>query len=102
MAEGGPCAAGRHDTIGAFQMSSNPLLIYGATGFTGKLVVESAVKRGLHPILGGRNAIRLNALASRYGLECRVTSLTDSSALLRALDGIDVVLLAAGPFSETS
>lgn len=85
-----------------FSMTSDPLLIYGATGFTGRLVVESAVKRGLRPILGGRNADRLNALASSHGLECRVTSLTDSSALLRALDGIDVALLAAGPFSETS
>jgi short subunit dehydrogenase-like uncharacterized protein len=83
-------------------MTSDPLLIYGATGFTGRLAVESAIKRGLRPILGGRNAARLETVASRHGLEYRVASLTDPSAALRALDGVDVVLLAAGPFSDTS
>ena len=31
------------------------LLIYGATGYTGRLVSEAAAKRGLRPILAARN-----------------------------------------------
>ena len=31
-------------------------LLYGANGYTGRLVAEEAVRRGLQPILAGRNA----------------------------------------------
>lgn len=83
-------------------MTSDPLLIYGATGYTGRLVVEAAVKRGLRPILGGRNAARLEAVAGPHGLECRAVLLTDAVALSRLLASVKVVLLTAGPFSETA
>jgi short subunit dehydrogenase-like uncharacterized protein len=33
----------------------NALLIYGANGYTGRLVVEEAVRRGLRPVLAGRD-----------------------------------------------
>jgi short subunit dehydrogenase-like uncharacterized protein len=83
-------------------MTSDPLLIYGATGYTGRLVAESAVERGLRPILGGRSQAPLEALASKYELECRVAPLTDQHALRRILRDIKVALLAAGPFSTTA
>jgi len=83
-------------------MTSDPLLIYGATGYTGRLVVEAARARGLRPILGGRNPDRLADVANAQGLEYRVAPLTDSAALARLLRDIKVVLLAAGPFSETA
>ncbi len=31
-------------------------LIYGANGYTGRLLVEEALRRGQRPLLGGRNA----------------------------------------------
>lgn len=77
-------------------------LIYGATGYTGRLVVEEAVRRGLTPVLAGRDASRLADLARPLGLETRVAPLGDPHALSRALDGIQVVLNAAGPFSSTA
>lgn len=52
------------------------LLIYGANGFTGRLIVEECVRRGLRPILGGRNAGALEPLARQYGLETRVAPLS--------------------------
>ena len=83
-------------------MTSDPLLIYGATGYTGSLVVKAALARGLRPILGGRNKARLEQLAHAHGLQYRAAPVTDAAALDRALTDIDVLLVAAGPFSETA
>jgi short subunit dehydrogenase-like uncharacterized protein len=94
---------GAHDTILPLpNMTADPLLIYGATGFTGRLVVEAALARGLRPVLGARDASRLQELADSRGLECRAAPLTDPAALARLLENIEVVLLAAGPFSQTA
>ena len=81
---------------------SDPFLIYGATGFTGRLMLDGALALGLRPVLSGRDEGRLAALAERPGLEYRVARLGDPAALDDALSGMRVVLHAAGPFSETS
>ena len=81
---------------------SDPLLIYGATGYTGRLVVEGALRLGLRPVLGGRNHAKLAALAGPLGLEYRVAPLAFATRLDAALEGIRVVLHAAGPFAETA
>jgi short subunit dehydrogenase-like uncharacterized protein len=77
-------------------------MIYGATGYTGRLLVQEAVRRGLSPVLAGRGAAALAALARSSHLEGRVVGLADPRALARALDGIGVVLNAAGPFAATA
>jgi short subunit dehydrogenase-like uncharacterized protein len=92
-----------HDSIGLpIDMTSDPLLVYGATGYTGRLVVERATARGLRPILAGRSAARLEALASSYGCEFAAVPLTDTAALERLLRRVRVAILAAGPFSDTA
>ena len=48
------------------------ILIYGATGYTGKLVAAEAARRGLDAILAGRNAEKLKLVAAPLGLETRV------------------------------
>lgn len=78
------------------------LLIYGANGYTGRLIVPIAIARGLRPILAGRDAPAVNALAAEHQLEARPFSLDDASAIDRALEGVSVVLHCAGPFSKTS
>ena len=35
--------------------SIDKVLIYGANGYTGTLIAEEAVRRGLRPVLAGRN-----------------------------------------------
>ena len=77
---------------------TTPLLIYGATGYTGRLIVAEAVQRGLRPILSGRSAAAVRALAEEHGLEARPASLDDPAALGRALEGVRAVLHCAGPF----
>lgn len=74
-------------------------LLYGATGYTGRLLAHAAKERGLRPILGGRNASLLGGLAMDLGLEHRVASL--GTGLEEALHGVGAVLHAAGPFSST-
>ena len=77
-------------------------LIYGATGYTGRLTARLAVDRGLRPILGGRDEHRVSALASDLGLQWRAASLSDPQSVDGVLDGVDAVLNMAGPFSKTA
>lgn len=79
------------------------LMIYGATGYTGKLLAAEAVRRGLTPVLAGRDDTRLHQIADNLGLnEVRAFSLDDPKAVRRGLDGIDCVVHAAGPFATTA
>lgn len=80
----------------------DPLMIYGATGYTGSLILNEALALGLRPVLGGRNQSRLAQLAERLGLVYQVASLGDPDRLDTALRKVRVVLNAAGPFSQTA
>jgi short subunit dehydrogenase-like uncharacterized protein len=77
-------------------------LIYGATGFTGKLTARHAKIRGLAPLLAGRNEAKLKAVAQPLGFQYRVFGLSDPVAIDAALEKVDAVLHIAGPFSATS
>ncbi|HRE90684.1 MAG TPA: saccharopine dehydrogenase NADP-binding domain-containing protein [Myxococcota bacterium] len=78
------------------------LLIYGANGYTGRLVCDEALRRGLDPIVAGRNGAEIGELARRLGVEHRVFSLEGPSTVDACLDGVDVVIHCAGPFSRTA
>lgn len=80
---------------------SRPWMIYGAYGFTGRLVVEEAVRRGHRPVLAGRDKARLDQMAERYGLRAVAFPLEAGEQLRAHLSGIACVLNAAGPFAET-
>lgn len=77
-------------------------LIYGAYGYTGRLVVRYALERGLRPILAGRNAETLRVLADETGLEHRAFALDNVDEVARNLEGISAVAHCAGPFSRTA
>jgi short subunit dehydrogenase-like uncharacterized protein len=83
-------------------MSAARLVIYGATGYTGELIAREAVRRGLQPVLAGRNEATVAALAQELGREYRIAPLDDPGALDRALQGATVTMHCAGPFSATS
>lgn len=78
------------------------LMIYGANGYTGRLIAREAARRGLQPMLAGRNRDEVSALADELGLLRRVFELAKAEEIARNLDGIDVVLHCAGPFSQTA
>ena len=77
-------------------------LLYGAYGYTGELTAREAVRRGLKPLLAGRDAARLAPLAATLGLEHRAFDLDDTGALDAALGAVPLVLHAAGPFVRTA
>jgi len=77
-------------------------LIYGANGYTGRLVAELAVAREHRPVLAGRDEQALAELGSRLGLEHRTFPLSDPAGVRDGLAGMDAVAHCAGPFSATS
>ena len=77
-------------------------MIYGANGYTGRLIAKQALELGLQPILAGRNHETIQAIASETGFESLVFDLDDTAAVERALEGVSIVLHCAGPFSATS
>jgi len=81
---------------------SKRFLIYGANGYTGELIARMATARGQRPVLAGRSAAAVGALAAGLGLESRAFALDDPAAVDAGLDGISIVLHCAGPFSRTS
>lgn len=80
----------------------NTFLLYGANGYTARLMLEKVAQFGLNPILCGRDEGKLRLLAEQYGLAYRVADLTDEIALNNAMRDVSVVLHCAGPFSKTA
>lgn len=83
-------------------MSAENWLIYGANGYTGELIAREAARRGLKPILAGRNRAAVEALAAELGLEPRSFGLDEPKAIEEGLRGCAVVAHCAGPFSQTA
>ena len=67
---------------------SSRLLVYGATGYTGKLVAAEAAERGIDIVLGGRDAEKLKAVAKPLGFETRSVALHDGPRLRSALEDV--------------
>ena len=89
----------------AIIMSRDPksrLLLYGAYGYTGRLVAELAAARGLDIVLAGRNEDALVLLGDRLNLPTRTVALNDAHELSNALEDIACVMHMAGPFAFTS
>src|SRR5262245_22595391 len=77
-------------------------LLYGANGYTGELAAREAKRRGLAPILAGRDAEAVERLASELGLPWRSFPLDDPATLRANLADVAAVLHCAGPFVRTS
>ena len=81
---------------------SSLLMIYGATGYVGENVARTAGSLGLKAIVAGRDAAKLERIASETGLERRAFGLDDPAAIDSALNSVAVVLNCAGPFKYTA
>ena len=79
-----------------------PILVYGAYGYTGDLVLRRAREAGVGVIAAGRDASRTEQSGRAHGFPSRAASLDDAAALDRLLDGVRVVLHCAGPFARTA
>ncbi|MGI5231304.1 saccharopine dehydrogenase family protein [Actinoallomurus sp. CA-142502] len=73
------------------------IAVYGANGYTGRLVVAELARRGIDLVLVGRDIERLRKTAA--GTETRAAGVDDTAALAGAFHGCDAVINCAGPFS---
>jgi hypothetical protein len=74
-----------------------PIAVYGASGHTGRFIVDELRRRALSVIGVGRNPSRLPA-----DLPARTAAIDDPSALDRAFAGCALVINCAGPFLDTA
>jgi short subunit dehydrogenase-like uncharacterized protein len=77
-------------------------MLYGATGYTGRLIARHALARGHRPVLAGRNGSEIAALAGQLGLPYRVFAVEEPTAMVSELMGVGLVLNAGGPFLHTA
>jgi short subunit dehydrogenase-like uncharacterized protein len=78
-------------------ITAGSIAVYGASGHTGKFVINELLRRGLPVVAVGREASRLPA-----GVPARAAALDDPAALDRAFVGCAVVINCAGPFLDTA
>ncbi|MCB9705421.1 MAG: saccharopine dehydrogenase NADP-binding domain-containing protein [Myxococcales bacterium] len=80
-------------------------MIYGANGYTGRLIAAEARARGMAPILAGRSRAAIEALAAELGApvdDVRVFDLGDVDRVAAELADVALVLNCAGPFLDTN
>jgi short subunit dehydrogenase-like uncharacterized protein len=84
---------------GAPGEQSGPIAVYGASGYTGRLVAAELARTGAEFVLAGRNRAKLEIVAEDVGgAEVRPASLDDPRALRDLLEPCAAVIACAGPF----
>lgn len=77
------------------------ILLFGATGYTGRLTAHALARRGASFAVAGRNRARLEQLAEATGgPEVRVATVGDTTSLTKALSDVKVMITCVGPFAE--
>ena len=76
------------------------IVLFGATGYTGRLTAEALCGDGARPLLAARSAESLEALAAELGgdLETAVADVTDPASVRGLLGPGDAMLSTVGPF----
>jgi short subunit dehydrogenase-like uncharacterized protein len=77
------------------------VVLFGATGYTGDLTARAMVRRGMRPVLAGRNADRLQALADELGgLDTLMADVKRPDSVRALVDRGDVLVTTVGPFAQ--
>ncbi|MGO9754274.1 MAG: saccharopine dehydrogenase family protein [Solirubrobacteraceae bacterium] len=79
----------------------NAVVLYGATGYAGRLTADAMHEAGLLPVLAGRRPEAVRMVAEPLGLPIRSAALEDPASADRLLDGAAVLVNCAGPFAAT-
>ena len=75
------------------------IVLFGASGYTGRLTAEALAAAGARPVLAGRDRTRLEALAARLGGLPVAEADSSRPDSVRALVGAgDVLVSTVGPF----
>ena len=77
-------------------------VLFGATGYTGRLVAEAMVERGMKPVLAARSRDKLEALAEELGggLETAVADVSNPPSVSALVERGDVLVTTVGPFAR--
>jgi short subunit dehydrogenase-like uncharacterized protein len=76
------------------------IVVFGATGYTGRLVTAELVARGARPIIAGRHGDALAKLADRHdGLEVAIADVAEPATVRALVESGDVLVTTVGPFS---
>ncbi len=78
------------------------LMIYGANGYSARLIIDELIKKNIKPILAGRNEAALKQLADKYDCDYKSFDLSEDEKVNVALEGVHTVLNCAGPFKYTA
>lgn len=76
------------------------VLIYGASGYMGKLCAAAMLERDLRPVLAGRGD-SVTAVARANGCEAAVFGLDEPARIEQHLAGVNLLVNLAGPFQTT-
>ena len=77
------------------------IVLFGATGYTGRLTAEAMVARGDRPVLAGRNAERVAALAEQLGgLETAIADVAEPASVRALVESGDALVATVGPFAR--
>jgi short subunit dehydrogenase-like uncharacterized protein len=76
------------------------IVLFGATGYTGRLTAEAMVQRGMRPVLAARNPERLERLAGELGggLETVHADVSEPHTISSLVESAEVVVTTVGPF----
>lgn len=78
------------------------VLVYGASGYTASLLLPRLVERGIDFIAAARDQSKLRRAVVAFGCEQRAFDLSDPSSVDANLNGVQLVLNAAGPYVRTA
>lgn len=80
---------------------SPKIVLFGATGYTGARVAEAMTRRGLRPVLAGRDRSRLAGVADRLGgLPTGQADASDEASVRALITEGDVLVSTVGPFTQ--
>ncbi len=83
-------------------MNDNSFLLYGANGYTGRLILKLTSDYNLNPVLAGRNESALVQLSEEFNRDYFVLDLSETEKLESVLKKFPLVLHCAGPFINTA
>ena len=79
------------------------VVVFGASGHTGRFIVAELARRGMLAVLAGRDSEKLLRIQRTHSeFEIRVASIDDPVSLDQSLAGASLVINVAGPFLDTA
>jgi short subunit dehydrogenase-like uncharacterized protein len=75
------------------------VVLYGASGYTGRLVAGELHRRGIEHVLSGRDPGKLEPVGAKHGTPVRAVALDDDAGLRDLLADASAVINCAGPFT---